>query len=191
MKKNKKPMDPLTKIKLIYSGELMFFVILFLTLGILKITGVWGGSTARGWVFNILTLAGGTWMMIDFIWACASKKRREKRICFLDKILAVPSGLYLIAFDIYCIIMRSQGTLSADFYRIGVAVLFFYVAANYLFQSIYHYFYPLKSLVDAYYEDLKKAEEEERKEREALVASSKEENDENKSDSVSEDEAKD
>ena len=183
----KKPIDPLTKIKLIYSGELLFFAILFLTLAILKITGVWGGSTARGWVFNIITLAGGTWMMIDFIWACASKKRRQRKVCFLDKILGVPSGLYLIAFDIYCIIMRSQNALSADFYRIGVSILFFYMAANMLFQAIYHYIFPLQSLVDAYYEDLKKAEEMEKyeKEKEALL---KEENIENEPDSVSKDE---
>ena len=85
--------------------------------------------------------------------------------------------------------MRSQGTLSANFYRIGVSVLFFYIAANYLFQTIYHYFYPLKSLVDAYYEDLKKVEEEERKQKEAEQASL-EEKDENQPDSVSEDEVK-
>ena len=181
----RKPIDPLTKIKLIYSGELLFFAILFLTLAILKITGVWGGSDTRGWVFNIITLAGGTWMLVDFIWACISKERRQRKVCFLDKILGLPSGLYLIAFDIYCIIMRSQNALSADFYRIGVSILFFYMFVNMLFQAIYHYFFPLKSLVDAYYEDLRKAEEEEKLEqakKELLL----EENKENESDSISE-----
>ena len=152
-------MDPFTKIKLIYSGELLFFSLLFITLGVLKIVGVWNTSGVRGWIFNIVTLAGGTWLIVDFVWATVSKNRRQK-ICYLDKILGLPSALFLIPFDIYCIVERSQNTLDEKLYQIAISCFFFYLGANYLFQSIYHYFYPLRSLVDAYMEDLRKAEEE-------------------------------
>ena len=88
----KKKMDLFTKAKLIYSCELGIFAIVFIVLAILKATGVMGTNSTRLTVFNWITLFGGTWLMIDFIWAILDKNRR-KRIALIDKCIHLPAGI--------------------------------------------------------------------------------------------------
>lgn len=138
------------KIKLVYSGELIIIAIVFLVLGILKITGVMKYDGGRRVFFNWLTLLGGFWIIIDFIWCLVSEKHRKKN-CLLDKILNLPLGIYLLTFDIYCLVGPE---LQESIYVFGMCIVFFYVAINYSFQGIYHWFKPLPSLM----EELRKVE---------------------------------
>ncbi len=144
MAKEKKKMSDMTKVKLIYCGELLIIAIIFLVLGILKLTGVMGTSSTRQSIFNWVTLFGGTWVIIDFIWFLASKKRRAKN-SLLDKCLNLPLGPYLITFDLICLIT----TESEQFYTIGTSIVFLYIFFSYAFQGVYHFFKPNPAMIEA------------------------------------------
>lgn len=142
----KKKMNPLTKVKLIYSGELMLFAIVFLVLAILKFTQAMKTNANRLKVFNWITLFGGAWMIADFFWALFDKKR-QKRIAMIDKFLTLPAGLYLIVYDLYCLIKQPPLTGRACTY--GVPVIFTYFFLVYAFQAIYHFKHPVPGLLNA------------------------------------------
>ena len=141
----KKNMDALTKAKLFYSGELLVFAIVFLVIAILKFVDVIHYNATRMTIFNWITIFGGTWMLVDFFWALFSKKRRPK-IALIDKIIHLPIGLYLITFDLYCLISQTKDEL---FCRLGVAILLSYLFLCYTFEAIYHFFHPIPGLLDA------------------------------------------
>ena len=145
----KKKMDALTKAKLIYSGELMIFAIVFLVIAILKLTNVIKFNEVRSRVFNWITIFGGTWIIVDFFWALFSKKRRP-RIALIDKIVHLPAGLYLVSFDLYCLITQSK---DENLYKYGVTIVIGYLCLCYIFESIYHFFYPVPGLLDAITEE--------------------------------------
>ena len=151
----KKKLDMLTKGKLIYSGELMIFAIVFLVFAILRITGVMGGNQTRSAIFNWVTIFGGSWLIIDCLWALFSKKRRPK-VALIDKILHAPAGIYFVSFDIYCFVTHPEP--ASDIYRVGVPVVLFYLCSCYLFESIYHFFIPIPGLLEI--EAAEKAEQE-------------------------------
>lgn len=143
------------KYKLIYSGELLLIAIVFLVLGILKLTGVMASKQPRIAIFNWITMFGGLWIITDFFWTLLSKKRRKKN-CLLDKILNLLIALYVIPID-FIYLINYPG---AELFSILVGAMFLYVFVNYTFQAIYHYFKPLPSLLIAYNEDKKQKEEE-------------------------------
>ena len=151
----KQKMDPVKKYKLIYSGELIVIAIVAIVLGTLIWVRVLGKSDHFPYVYTILTMIGAAWIIIDFIWASLSKKRRL-RVSYLDKILNLPLGLGLIAFDIYSLVTG----LSQDVYQAKyVAIFFLYIAINYIFQGIYHYFVPVPGFLESLKEEEKKPEE--------------------------------
>ena len=149
---NMKKMSKETKIKLIYSGELLVFAIVFLVFGILKITKVLGYSETRRIVFNWITIFGGAWGIADFIWAICSKKRQQ-RISMIDKVLLLPLAIFIMAFDFISLIAKPAND---NFYIYSVGAAFLYVAVIYTFQSIYHFYKPIPGLFD---EDEPKQEE--------------------------------
>ena len=155
------------KTKLIYSGELMLFAILFLVLATLEILHIIGKRHIMLVIFNWVTIFGGTWMLVDFFWVLFSKKRRKKN-SLLDKALLIPLGIYLITFDIICFCNAPIVDVEDNFRRLMMGIAFYYIGAIYLFQSIYHYFVPVPMLVKAI-EDAYKAEQEEQ-EKERLAA---------------------
>ena len=152
----KKKMDFATKAKLIYSGELLLFALVFLTLAILKFTGVLAYNSTRMAIFNWVTLFGGTWLLADLIWALVDKKR-QKRISLIDKIIHVPAGIYLISFDLYCLIGKPT---NEAIYQYGVPIVLTYLGLCYIFEALYHYKHPVPGLIDI--------EEEEKKENSSL-----------------------
>ena len=158
----KKKMDFATKAKLIYSGELIIIAVAFIVIAILKLTNVFKYNETRSLIFNWITIFGGTWVIVDLIWAIVDKKR-QKRICLLDKIIHAPAGIYFIAFDLYCLIAH-PGEM---FYQRAIPVVLLYLAACYIFESIYHYKYPIPGLLE---EEIKENQED----------SSREESEENK-----------
>ena len=148
-----KKLDPEKKVKLIYSGELLLFAILFLVFGILKMTKIMGYNETRRLVFNWITIFGSAWVIADLIWGLASKKRRQ-RICLLDKFLTLPVGLFIMTFDFISLIAKPAND---DFYIYSIGGVFLYISAIYFFQSIYHYFKPIPGLL----EDLEEEQKEE------------------------------
>ena len=151
-----KKLDDVTKLKLIYSGELVFFFLLFCVIGILEITLVLHISDTVLAIFKWITIFGSAYLIFDFIWSLVSKKRRVK-VCLLDKICTIPLPFYIITLDIL-LFMNNQTVLENREYFIAPVLL--YLAVVYLFQAIYHWFFPLKDLLDALNEEKEEKNEE-------------------------------
>ena len=149
----KKKMDFATRAKLIYSGELLIFAIAFIVIAILKLTNVIKYNETRALIFNWITIFGGTWLVADMIWALVDKKR-QKRICVIDKIIHAPAGIYFITFDLYCLIARP----GESFYQIGIPVALLYLASCYIFESLYHFKHPIPGLLEGLEENDKQEE---------------------------------
>ena len=141
----KQKMDIQTKAKLIYSIELGVFAVVFIVLAILKFVGVIGTNATRLTVFNWITLFGGSWIVADFLWALLDKKR-QKRVAIIDKCLHLPAGLYLITFDLYCLITKPA--IDSPICRFGVPIVLAYLGLCYAFEAIYHFKYPVPGLLD-------------------------------------------
>lgn len=143
----KNQMSMTTKVKLIYLIELAAFAIVFLVIGILEIVGVIHIREIVLTIFNWITIFGGTWMIIDFIWTMTSKKRQKKN-SRLDKALLLPLGLYLITFDLICLIGQIDKVEQYDVYKYGVASALLYIALIYSFEAVYHWFHPIPGLME-------------------------------------------
>ena len=152
----KQKMDEYKKCKLMYSLEFIIIAVAFTVIGVLKICGVWDYNEVRKAIFNWITIFGGLWMIIDFIWVLCSKKRRKKN-SLLDKILQVPLGIYLIIFDLLCFLWKGQPD---NFYQIGMPMSFFYIGVIYMFEGVYHWYHPVPAVVQMGI-DIEKAKQEE------------------------------
>ena len=141
----KQKMDIQTKAKLIYSIELGVFAVVFIVLAILKFVGVIGTNATRLTFFNWITIFGGSWIVADFLWAMLDKKR-QKRVAIIDKCLHLPAGLYLISFDLYCLITKPA--IDSPICRFGVPIVLAYLGLCYAFEAIYHFKYPVPGLLD-------------------------------------------
>ena len=137
-------MDPVKKYKIIYSVELIVIAIVAIVLGVFFWIEKLGRSDHFPIVYVVLTMTGSTWILVDFIWAMASKKR-QARISLIDKIITLPLGLGLLTFDIYSLV---NGLNKDTFLSKYVAVFFLYIAIIYIFEGIYHYFKPVPGLID-------------------------------------------
>jgi hypothetical protein len=141
------------KIKLIYSGELLAFAVVFLVLGILELLRVIKLSDRFQLIFKIVTLVGATWLVTDFVWVMLSPKRKAKN-SIMDKAMLLPLALYLYVFDILGFVLQP----GYGYYQIGVPAAFFYISCVYAFQGIYHYYHPVPSILEMI-EEAKKPEE--------------------------------
>lgn len=158
------------KFKLVYSGELLLFAVIFIVLSVLFILKVIPIKDWKIWVFPIVTLLGGIWCIIDFIWFETSKKRKLKN-SFIDKALPLPAALCLIPFDIYMLI--NNASLGAEegyrsMFSLVIGIILGYYGLVYLFEGIYHYFVPAKACTYAYEEALEQEK--------ALLAKEEEQN---------------
>ena len=168
-------MDFETKAKVIYSVELGVFAVIFFVIASLKIFNVLPFNSLRATIFNWITIFGGTWLVIDLLWALFDKKR-QKRIALIDKIIHVPAGLYLIAFDLFCLISKPEDT---RVYQYGIPIVLFYLGLCYTFEAIYHFKYPVPAIYEAVeQEKAEQAKALEEKENENKEDSSKEESEE-------------
>lgn len=145
-KQPKTKMDPLKKAKLIYSGELFLFAILFAVLGALTLTNVWAMSLRRGIIFTWITIFGGPIGIGDFVWLCCSKKRQAKN-SWIDKILMLPVALAVTVLAIIAFVvgLDAIGTL---YYQVGMGSAFVYIACIYVFEGIYHYYHPVPAMLE-------------------------------------------
>ena len=140
------------KTKLIYSGELIGIALIVLVIGILKMIGTINSDPTRLLVYNIITIIGSSLFLANFIWALVSPKKRA-RSCMLDHYISIPVVLYLIGFDIYCFIMGKEG-IDYIFAKYSVGSVLIYIAIDYIFQGIYHYFHLTPQLEQAIKEEL-------------------------------------
>ncbi len=160
----KKKMDDLTKAKLIYSGEILLFAIIFLALGILFLVKIIDVQDYKKWLFPILTMIGGIWNISELIWALSSPKKRKKT-SLLDKFLLLPASIAFLSFGIYALIVLIMNHSTAaldDFFPTYIGVTLLYSSLIYFFQSIYHYFVPLPALLIAVEEDRRSQENKEK-----------------------------
>ena len=141
----KKKMSSGKKATIIYSVELIAISLVFFTVALLEVLHVIPISERHHIIFNFISLAGGSWLIADFVWASFSSKRK-KRISYLDKILHLPLGLYLISFDV--IMFVHWNVLAYEVYLYGMTGAFFYISACYMFEGIYHFFIPIPGLIE-------------------------------------------
>ena len=141
----KKKLDELTKIKLIYSGELIIIGIAALVIAILQLTWVLTVKELFRNIFNWVTIFGSPLLIITSIYSMVSAKRRKK-VSYFDKATLLPIAIYIIVIDIIC--FTNYGTLEQDFYQRYIPIAILSIAVVYITQGIYHWFYPLQSLLD-------------------------------------------
>ena len=168
MAKEKMSIDK--KNRLVYSLEMILFAVAFIVIATLEILNIIGKREVMLIIFNWVTIFGGVWMIVDFFWVMFSPKRRAKN-SLLDKAMLIPLGIYFITFDLICFCQLDFVTL--EFRRRMMAIGFYYVGAVYLFQGIYHYFYPIRLIKLAIAEEEALAKE---KEEAANAEENKEEN---------------
>lgn len=144
-KQSKPKMDEMKKMKLIYSGEMLLIALVFLTLGILMLTGIYQTSDTRRTIFVWITLFGGAYTIFDFFWTLFSKKHR-KSSSLLDKIAILPVGITFISYDLFFLITQTN---SYEIHHWVVGATFTYIGALYIFESIFHYYHPIPGLLEA------------------------------------------
>lgn len=140
----KKKLDDYTKVKLIYSGELIFFAIVFLVLAILQTVQVIKLSERFLNIFKFVTLFGFAYFTYDIITTFAIKTKREK-VCLVDKCSTIILPPYILTIDI---LLFTGNEFVWNNPRFFITPLFFYISLVYAFQGIYHWFKPLKELFE-------------------------------------------
>ena len=149
------------KVRLIYSGELYLFVLVFLTIGILKLTGVVNTDPLRTSIIAIITTLGSSWLVTDFFWTLKSPKRRERNP-LLDKAIMLPLAVYVITFNIICFInWNNRLNWDLGFYRIGFSCILFYGAIAYAFLGTYYLKRVHPLILENYNEEIAQIEKEE------------------------------
>lgn len=144
----KKKLDELTKAKLIYSGELLVFAIVFAVLGILFLVRVIAPSDWKKWLVLVGGTLGSVWCFVDFAWILASPKRRAKN-SLLDKILLLPSAATSLGFNIFFWIKMIP--LNSDYdslFAIFLGAILIYFSLTYLFEGFYHWKHPIPGLLE-------------------------------------------
>ncbi|MBQ9457017.1 MAG: hypothetical protein IJU64_00700 [Bacilli bacterium] len=164
MEKETKPLTKeslMKKVKLVYSAELAIFAVLFAVLGSLFLANVISVADWKRYAFSYVTLIGGTWLIIDFIWMLASPKRRAKN-SFFDKIGVLPAALTVIGFDIYAfangLVHIPEGAETSPLFRYFLGANMLYLALFYIASILYHWYRPLPSLGTAVDEALREEE---------------------------------
>ena len=153
----------LKKANKVYIIELLVIAVVIIVLATLKLTGVIGQSQNFRHAFSIITSIGFAWILTDFILMFVSK-RHKKRNSMFDKVTILPFAFALITLDIICFINWNVETI--EYFSLFVSIAFYYAAAVYIAQAIYHIKHPLPSIIAIANEDVKAkmaAQEEENK----------------------------
>ena len=159
----KKKLSDETKIKLVYSVELLVIALVLIVVGVLKYTNVIVTKPTRLFVYNILSACCGVWMVAEFIWAMVSPKKRAKTP-MLDKIMMLPIGIYILCFDAICFTRKAMGLEPLEVYiRYSVGTVLTVIGLVYIFQAIYHYYHPVPQIIEAIEEAKQVKLEEEQK----------------------------
>ena len=153
MKEEKKKLDALTKIKIVFTIEYLVIAFVVITIGVLKLTNVMASRQPRLLIYNIITVLGSLFILYSSIRMLVDKKYRQK-VEVLDKLLLLPLPLYLIPFDIYCFL--HYGTFNTDYIKYSISSVLLYIGVVYIFLGIYHFFKPSKEILEALKEEEEK-----------------------------------
>lgn len=142
----------LKKANKVYIIELIVIAIIIIVLATLKLVGVLGKSQTFRHVFNIITTVGFVYITTDFILMFTSS-RHKKRNSMFDKATFLPFGIALLVLDIFCFINWNVETI--EYFSLAVAIIFYYAAAIYIVQALYHIKRPIPSIIAIANEDVK------------------------------------
>ncbi|MCR4879380.1 MAG: hypothetical protein K5906_00265 [Bacilli bacterium] len=140
-----KKLDDLTKVKLIYSGELIVIAIVALVIGILQLSNVITIKELFRNIFNWVTIFGGPIFIIHTLYSFINKEKRKK-FEYFDKLTTLPLIIYILVIDIICFV--NYGSMPQEFYQTYIPIALVALGVIYLAQGIYHWFHPLQSLLD-------------------------------------------
>jgi len=132
------------------------FSAVFITLGILELLGIIGNNKDWRLVFTYITMVGVAVFIFLTIFTLSNEKRRAK-ICILDRVMLMPAPVAVLFLDIMTLAKGVDATLELHCYIIGIVFLYF--GACYIFQAIYHYYFPLPILYEEDEPEAKPAEE--------------------------------
>lgn len=149
----------LKKAILVYTIELLVFSAVFIVLGILELLGIIGNNLNWRTVFTYITLVGVVVFIGLTIWTFADPARRAKADV-LDRVLLIPGPIAVLILDILILVKGVSDPDVLVLHRYIIGIVFLYFGANYIFQAIYHYFFPVKMLLQAEEEEKRKKEEE-------------------------------
>lgn len=150
----------------IYVVELFFIAAVIIVLATLKLLNILGNSQNFHHVFNVITTIASVYIIADFIWLCFSKKRQSRNSWF-DKVTLLPFAISLLVFNIICFIKWNE---EITYYSLFVAIVFYYIAAVYIAQGVYHLcFKPSPAIVEAAKEEFYKQKAEQKVEDEVRV----------------------
>ena len=140
----KKKLDEVTKTKLIYSGELIIIAIALIVIGILQVCGVMNISETFLNFFKFFALAGICYFIFEIVTIIKIPKKRAN-VCWVDKctVLVIPPYTFTLS-----ILLFTNNEFVWHNPKLFLVPLIFYLAAVYIFQGIYHWFFPLKALFE-------------------------------------------
>ena len=168
---NEELQKTIKKYNKIYVIELFVVAAIVIVLATLKLVGIIPSSQNFRHVFNIITLVGATYIIADFVWLCFSKKR-QKRNSWFDKLSIIPFALAIFVFDIICLAQWNAENI--EYFTIFVVIAFYYIAAIYIAQGLYHIKKPSPAIVISAMEEYNDKIENEKKQKE--TSKSQEEN---------------
>jgi len=140
----KKKLDDFTKTKLIYSGELIVIAIVLIIIGILQVCNVMNISETFLNIFKFLAIGGACFFTYDITTTFVNPRKREIS-CLLDKFTIIIIPPYTLTISIMLFIGNEFVWNNP---KLFIVPLIFYIAAVYIFQGIYHWFFPLKALFE-------------------------------------------
>ncbi len=142
----KKKFDDLTKVKLIYSGELIVIAIVALVIGSLQLANVIMVKELFRNIFNWVTIFGGPIFIFVTIFSFIKSKKKGKKFEYFDKLTTLPLIIYVMTVDIICFI--NYNALPQEFYQTYIPIGLLLLGVIYIAQGVYHWFHPLQSLLD-------------------------------------------
>ena len=123
-----------------YTIELLVFAVVFIVLGVLELLGIIGNNTGWRSVFVYITLVGVVVFIVMSIITLSTPEKRAKN-SVLDKVILIPGPVAILVLDIFTLINGVEE--SATLHRYIIGFVFLYFGACYIFQAVYHYFFPL------------------------------------------------
>lgn len=139
-----KKLDEVTKVRLIYSGELALFAVVFAVIGVLQLIGVWEVKEWVLQVFKFVAPVAAAYFIYDFVTSFTNKRKREK-VCFVDKFSTIFVPPYSLTLAIMLFVNYQ---FVFDNRNLFFPPLLLAISVVYLFQAIYHWFNPLKELFE-------------------------------------------
>ena len=149
----------LKKTILVYTIELLVFSVVFIVLGILELLGIIGNNLDWRTVFTYITLVGVVVFLGLTIWTFADPRRRAKAE-IIDRVMLIPGPVAVLFLDIMTLVKGAGDEGVQMLHRYIIGIVFIYFGLCYIFQAVYHYFFPVKMLLEAEEEEKRKAEEE-------------------------------